>query len=36
VDLTAVDLTDPAVWELLILVDSWLDSEGRRLRLLQP
>ena len=36
IDLTTVDSTDPAVWELLILVNSWLDSSGRRLRVLNP
>jgi hypothetical protein len=36
VDLTSVDPADPAVWQLLILVNSWLDSSGRKLRLLAP
>jgi hypothetical protein len=36
VDLTSVDPADPAVWELLILVNSWLDQGGRKLRLLAP
>jgi hypothetical protein len=33
IDLNTVDPSDPAVWELLILVNSWLDSSGRKLRL---
>ena len=36
IDLTSVDSSDPAVWELLILVNSWLDSSGRKLRLRSP
>lgn len=35
-DLTTVDPNDPAVWELLILVNSWLDTSGRKLRLVLP
>jgi hypothetical protein len=36
IDLTTVDPNDPAVWELLILVHSWLDVSGRKLRLVTP
>jgi hypothetical protein len=36
VDVTTIDPGDPAIWELLILVDSWLDSRGRKLRLVVP